>query len=308
MHGESPETGKGFAASAKRTRASGLAAAPRPKTDLVRERRLVAEARAGDPRAVRRLLEAVSPTVYRYGKSFCRDPHDAEDVLQDVMTAMLESLGDFRGDAALSTWAFVVARRTCARRRRRSQRFSSLDSEPGRAARELADPRSSPHRDAERSQLRRALERAIAALPAAQRDVLMLRDVEGKSAAEVARALRLGERAVKSRLHRARVALREALGAWKGEDVSEAGDRCPDTARMLSRHLEGELSAQVCAGLERHVNECESCTDACQSLRSALGACREWGAQGVPREVQAVVRAAIRTAVEERGERGARAE
>jgi RNA polymerase sigma-70 factor (ECF subfamily) len=263
------------------------------------ERRLVAAARRGDPKALERLLESVSGTVYRFGKTFCRNPHDAEDVLQDVLTSLIGSLGEFRGESALSTWAFVVARRTCARRRRRESRFASMESGPGRPALELPDASASPARDAERAELREALEQAISALPDAQRDVLLLRDVEGQSAAEVGRALGLGERAVKSRLHRARLALREALSPWTGT-LPEPGAGCPDTARLLSRYLEGEVSPQVCARLERHVRSCDTCGGACDGLRAALGACREWGEGRIPRETQAKVRAAIRAVVRER--------
>jgi len=265
------------------------------------ERRLLAEARSGDRRALRRLLSGLSGTVYRYGRSFCRNPDDAEDVLQDVLTAMLRSLPRFRGEAALSTWAFVVARRTCARRRRREARFSSLESAAGKRALDHPDPAASPAGDAERRQLGARLEHAIAALPPAQRDVLLLRDVEGRSAAEVARALRLGERAVKSRLHRARLAVREALApafAPRGGGPAPGRD-CPDTARLLSRYLEGEIDAAVCARMEKHVLGCPSCGAACRTLRAALGECRNWGDAPVPREAREIVRRAIRGVIEE---------
>ena len=76
-----------------------------------------------DEQAARaRLVEALSGTVFRYGRAFCRDEDDAEDVLQDVILKLLEALPSFRGESALSTWAFTVARRTCALRRRREAR------------------------------------------------------------------------------------------------------------------------------------------------------------------------------------------
>jgi RNA polymerase sigma-70 factor (ECF subfamily) len=323
MTGKSSGNGKGFAAGARAFAGKQLAGSARISLSAAEERRLLAAARSGDRRAVRKLLGHLSGTVFRYGRSFCRNHHDAEDVLQDVLASLLRSLPNFRGEAALSTWAFVVARRTCARRRRREARFSSLESDRGRPAHEFADPNASPARDTERRQLGAALEGAIATLPEAQRDVLILRDVEGRSAAEVAKALKLGERAVKSRLHRARLALRDALAPSLGMGPAaktgtgssrsrgagaarEGGDAaapsraagCPDTARIFSRFLEGEIDNATCARMEAHVAECPSCGAACRTLRAAIGSCREWGGAPVPRETRELVRAAIRRVLE----------
>lgn len=257
----------------------------------------MAAARRGDRAAMQRLLGSVSDTVYRYGQSFCRNPDDAQDVLQDVLVALMESLPRFRGESALSTWAFVVARRTCAKRRRREARFSSLEGEHGSAARDLPDPGVSPARELDRRRLRERLEQAIGALPDAQRDVLMLRDVEGRSAEEVARALKLGVRAVKSRLHRARVAVRRALATPPDGPPPRRSPGCPDTARMLSRFLEGELTPGTCDRLEAHVAGCDDCRSACDTLRAAVGGCRSWGEAPIPAAARTRVRAAIREAV-----------
>ena len=163
------------------------------------------------------------------------------------------------------------------------------------------DPSEGPHRRLERRQLGEALERAIGALPMPQREVLVMRDVEGLSAAEVGTVLGLGERAVKSRLHRARLALRIMLAPFVGATEPPApGPGCPDTARMLSRHLEGELSPGVCARMEEHVAHCTACGEACQTLREVLGACSALGARPVPADVQGAVRRAVRDMLEAR--------
>jgi RNA polymerase sigma-70 factor (ECF subfamily) len=75
---------------------------------------------------------------------------------------------------------------------------------------------------------------------------------------------------------------------------ADPGPRCPDTARLLSRHIEGELSARLCERLETHVAGCESCGRACDSLRAVLGACRAYGTGPLPAEVRRAFRAAIR--------------
>jgi RNA polymerase sigma-70 factor (ECF subfamily) len=102
-------------------------------------------------------------------------------------------------------------------------------------------------------------------------------------------------RAVKSRLHRARLALRDGLAPYViGGDAPAPAAGCPETARMLSRWFEGELSAGTCARMERHVSGCPACGGVCTSLRKVLGACREYGERPVPREVQRAVREAVR--------------
>jgi RNA polymerase sigma-70 factor (ECF subfamily) len=270
-----------------------------------RERRLLAAARAGDARATRELLDGVSATVYRFGRSFCRDPHDAEDVMQDVFTALTGSLGTFRGDASLASWAYVVAQRACARRRRRPEaaagRVASLDQprEAGGAG-EIADERGDPARLAEASELREVLERAIRDLPGPQRDVLMLRDVEGVPGREVGRMLGMTERAVKSRLHRARLAVRTRVMAYRRGVLAPRPAACPDTPALLSRFLEGEIRAADCALIERHVAACGWCHDACTALRDTLRACRRWGDAPVPRAMRARLRRAVRHAVDGR--------
>ncbi len=270
------------------------------KTGLPRaeERRLVAAARRGDRAAMKRLLEALSGPVYRFGQGFCRNPDDAQDLMQDVLATLVTRLDGFRGDASLSTWAFVVARNACARRRRRESRFTPLEGDGGRPVVEPADPAAGPHRRLERAELRAALERAIDALPPAQRQVLVMRDVEGLPAAEVGRILGLGERAVKSRLHRARLAVRATLAPFvTGGDAPPPAPGCPDTARLLSRYLEGELDARVCDTLARHVSGCPSCGGACDSLRAMLGVCRDWHDAPLPDRVRDGVRQAIRAAI-----------
>ena len=251
---------------------------------------MVARARAGDRRALDYVTRRVSGSLYRFSRGFCRNPHDAEDVMQDVLVALLTSLRKFRGDASLSSWAYVVARNACARRRRRA-RPASLEQDDPAAMKSIRDPGVEPDRAAERQELREALERGIARLPAALRDVLVLRDVEGLDAARVARQLGLSEAAVKSRLHRARLSLRATLAAHA--DTAGPLD-CPDLTRMFSRHLEGELDPGACARLERHVAACEACGEKCAQLRAVLGACAAWRSAPVPARIREGVRAALR--------------
>ena len=266
----------------------------RGTADLAEERRLVDAARRGDREALERVTLKVAGSLYRFGRGFCRDPQDAEDVMQDALVALVTSLERFRGDGSLSSWAYVVARNACARRRKRGARHEPLERGDGESPRELRDTGAGPERVAERRELKEALEREIAALPDPLRHVLVLRDVEGLTAAQVGERLGLGARAVKSRLHRARLALRERLAYHIAPEAPPSKPGCPDSARLFSRFLEGELDADACARLQEHVSACAGCSAACTVLRNALGECAACRDTPAPPEVHDAVRAALR--------------
>jgi RNA polymerase sigma-70 factor (ECF subfamily) len=289
---------KGFAAPARR------ATAPRPRFGRREERVLIAAAGAGDAHAMRRILEAVSGPVLRFANGFCRQREDAEDVVQESLTAVARHLSSFRGDASLTTWAFSVARNACLRRRRQERvRVASTESLEAPSARgtlrEVADRGRRPDEEAEAGELRRGLETAIAALPATQREVLLLRDVEGQSTREVAHVLGLDEAAVKSRLHRARLTLRAALAPIVTPDAPEPHPGCPRTARLLSRYMEAEIDAKTCARLTAHVADCAGCSAACASLRAVVGECGRLAGRPAPPELRAAVRSAIGRVISE---------
>lgn len=252
---------------------------------------LITRARAGDRAALAQLLEQLSPLVYRFGLRMCRHRADAEDVLQDTLLSVADHLAEFEGRASLSSWVFMLARTACARKRRGLKNRSHL---PEEAVAELASEAGSPEQSALQGELRLALERALGGLSSEQREVLLLRDMEGLSAPEVAEALGMSVPAVKSRLHRARISLREALRSGEQRPPSPG---CPDVLGALSRKLEGELAAQDCAAMERHVEQCPACAAACAELRSALQVCRAQSDGPLPEAVQARVKAAVRLAV-----------
>jgi RNA polymerase sigma-70 factor, ECF subfamily len=279
----------------------------RTAPERAEERRLLALARSGDRTATRRLLERLSPPIYRFGRRFCRNTEDAEDVMQEVLSSLARSLPTLRGDASLTTWAYAVARNACIRHQRRAARPGtvSLDrgGEPdgdGSELLEIEDSRHDPHRDVERRDLEEALGAALHALPAPQREALILRDIEGLPAREVARVLGVQERAVKSRLHRARTAMRDALAPHVGgADAPPRGPHCPDVAHLLSRYIEGELDASRCASLEAHVRSCGHCGVACRALRRSLGVCRRQGSRPISRAAREALRRAIRAVIAE---------
>ena len=273
-------------------------AAERTEADLLEA------ARAGNGEALEALLERHEARLYRFARRLCRHREDAEDVLQESLLAAARGLPGFRGASSLGTWLYTIARSFCIKKRRRSV-FAptevSLDTEASSAARGVTDPARRPDDALEASRLEAALERAIAGLDRPYREVLLLRDVEGLSAAEVARVTGLSVAAVKTRLHRARGRLREALApllAPRGEAARPAPARpCPDIVRLFSRHLEGDVSPRTCASMENHLAACPRCAAACDGLKEVLRMCRTAPEPEVPAEVQERLRRAVHALV-----------
>jgi len=217
---------------------------------------LVSAAQRGDREALGKLLERHQAQVYRFGMRMCRGEEDAKDVLQETLLAAARTLPDFRGASSLSTWLYTIARSFCIKRRRRSKFAPAVEEsldvgEPAKAALRLPDPGRGPDEALDGRRLAAALESAIAALDPKYREVLVLRDIEGLSAAEVGEVMGLSVEAVKSRLHRARTAVRE--GVAPGLAVAPApapGSACRDVVEIFSRRLEGEIDSNICAELE----------------------------------------------------------
>jgi len=263
--------------------------------------RLLMAARAGDQSALETLLERHQAQVYRFGMKMCRDPEDAKDVLQDTLLAMARGIRDFRGASSISTWIYAIARSFCIKKRRRStfapEEERSLDTQLAAEARHLADPGATPDEALAGKQVEAALEQAIAALEPMYREVLLLRDAEGLTAPEVAEVLGVTPQAVKSRLHRARRSVRERVAPLLGMklDLPPAPGTCPDVLTMYSRHLEDEVSADLCAAMERHLEACGRCRGVCDSLKRTLALCRTSGPSAeVPASVRASVKMALR--------------
>jgi RNA polymerase sigma-70 factor (ECF subfamily) len=262
------------------------------------DQQLLEAVRAGDRGATGTLLERHQARVFRFGLKMCRDEEDAKEILQETLLSAARGLPDFRGASSVSTWLYTIARSFCIKRRRTSKfapdEIVSLE-EQAEAVGEVADVRRTPEENVAGRQLRTVLDDAIGGLEPMYREVLVLRDVEGLSAAEVAEVLGITVEAVKSRLHRARIAVRERVAPHlsPGAAAGAAGG-CRDAVEAFSRRLEGEIDASACAELEAHLEGCPSCRGQCESLRETLGLCRRARDVTVPPEVAASVREALR--------------
>jgi RNA polymerase sigma-70 factor, ECF subfamily len=169
---------------------------------------LLARLRAGDPRAFEELVTTYQHRVFGVALRMLGSRAEAEEIAQEAFLRAHRAVVSFRGDARLGTWLYGIASRLCL------NRLSSPDRRMARGDAALAGvPATTPDAAAEveRAELDAALRTAIEELPNEQRLVLVLRDVEGLSYEEIADALALVPGTVRSRLHRARMQLKEKL-------------------------------------------------------------------------------------------------
>ncbi|KQX57091.1 RNA polymerase subunit sigma-24 [Streptomyces sp. Root66D1] len=156
------------------------------------------------------------PHVRKFALSLCASPQDAEDAAQEALIILYRKIGTLRATGALASWMFRIVRNECLRQVRvLVSRGEEASAEPEGSAEPSAEEAVLHRLEAER------IAAAVGALPREQRQVLVMRDVQGLPGRTVARALGLSTAAMKSRLHRARAALRHSL---------ETADRAPGRA------------------------------------------------------------------------------
>jgi RNA polymerase sigma-70 factor (ECF subfamily) len=180
---------------------------------------LVELAGAGDRQAFEQLVIRHADRLHAVVRFLVDTDQDAEDVTQEAFLRAWRAIGNFKGDSQFFTWLCRIGINEANRRRARSSgrgRTASLDANPI----EPADERPGPARALEHDDLRRALEAAVRSLSPDHRAPLVLRDIEGFSTAQAAELLGLGEAAFKSRLHRARLTVRDAIRDYLPEDAA----------------------------------------------------------------------------------------
>lgn len=258
------------------------------------EQQWLAAARRGDRTAQDRLLSAYLPTMQRFASRMATDPQAVDDAVQEALVAAIRFLPAFRGESALSTWLYRLVHTACNRQRRRgrSVRHADVHLDAGDGA-VLADGHALADETTAQHELLQQVETALARLPPEWRAVLHLRDVEGLSASEAAKALGIEVPALKSRLHRARSALREQLVPVSAAPLPRQPPGCPDVVRLFSRYLEGDVTADACARMETHLSGCPVCRDRCESLRRTVALCRRAGDGHIPIATQHLVRSAL---------------
>src|SRR5690242_4611837 len=208
---------------------------------------VVARARAGDREAFRAIMQRCNQRLFRIARAVVRDDAEAEDMLQEAYARAFAAFEGFRGEAGVATWLTrIVLNEAHGRLRRRRPTVELEAVEAAQAgAQVLSFPGSAmsadPEADAARGQIRRLLEQAVDELPEPFRLVFMLREVEELSVEETAEHLGLNAQTVKTRLHRARKRLRDALDARLGEVLVGAypflGARCDRICEAVLKRL-----------------------------------------------------------------------
>lgn len=253
---------------------------------------LLERARSGDQAAVDELLKRYERSIYRFGLRMCGDEDAAREVLQETLLAAFRKVREFRGDAALSTWLYQVARSFCIKERRlREGEPRSHESVSSKEARAVLAPASSQDAQAHAREVAGLIQAALRSLSEEAREVIVLRDVEGLSSEEAAEVVGVSPAALKSRLHRARLELSKQLAAVL-ESPQHAG--CPQLAAELSAYAAEDIDQAMCARIERHLDSCARCSAACDALKRTVSLCRAIPGGEVPAPVKAAVRAALR--------------
>lgn len=198
------------------------------KSNGTDESALVTKARAGDAAAFTALVVRHEHSIFRLARHITQSAEDAEDVLQETFLKAYEHLNDFQGSSKFYTWLVRIAvnQALMKLRKRKTDRSISLDEtfDTGEetVTREIAAWAADPEQLYSQEELREILESAIEGLPPVFRAVFALRDIEELSTEETAAILNLSVPAVKSRLLRARLRLREKLTRYfkrKGDDI-----------------------------------------------------------------------------------------
>ncbi len=179
---------------------------------------------AGAPGAFERFVDHFRSKIFKYASMICGQREDAEEVVQDTLMKVFENFDQLREPERVRAWVFRIARNGCLMKRRRSvfaptQELSIEDFMPqagqdGSRKLEIADWSALPDEQALRGELRSVILKAIESLPEIYRSVIQLRDLEELSTEEAAQVLEVAPEVVKTRLHRARLAVRQKIDEY----------------------------------------------------------------------------------------------
>lgn len=194
---------------------------------------LIARAKTGDFEAFEELVGRYQDKVYRLAFRFVRNETDAKEIVQDTLLSVWRKLDGFKGDSQFGSWLFRVTANAALMRLRSQRRHAEVSTEelppgfldnPQPSYGQILSPGENwskrPDDELQSEELRQRIQKAVDALPEIYRTVFLVRDVDGLSTEETAEALGLSVPTVKTRLHRARIALRESIGEYfSGEDA-----------------------------------------------------------------------------------------
>jgi len=191
---------------------------------------LIARFKKGSMTAMEKIVEKYEEMLFNFGKRMCGHTQDAEDIMQETFLNAFKSLKDFREETKLKNWLFRIAANACYRKRRKKKdepdRELSLDAlmnpEGNGQKFDIPDASNDPGEDLIRTELKEVIAAATQRLPAIYRLVFNLRDIEGFSTEETADILDITTQSVKTRLHRARLFLRNEISDHFKEEKPDA--------------------------------------------------------------------------------------
>lgn len=217
-------------------------AAAQPGGPEAGDEELVERARQNDPAAFELLMRRHNQRLYRVVRSLLHDSAEIEDVIQHSYLAAFLHLDQFEGTARWSTWICRIAINEALARLRQRGRFVSMDAVSEKTMANISSgPGGDPERSAAGREFRVLVEHAIDKLPEIYRSVLIMREIEGMTTAETAAVLEVEPEVVKTRLHRARAALRSTVEDKMGEQMKNAysfgNERCDRVVHAVLARL-----------------------------------------------------------------------
>ena len=283
-------------------------------SDLADEPALLEALRRGDPQAFETLVDTHGGRLLAVSRRFLRTEEDARDAVQDSFLQAWRAMGDFAGDAKLSTWLHRIAinaslMKLRTRRRRPEESIETLLPkflEDGHQREPAAQWQERSDVALERRETRTMIRECIERLPETYRTVLLLRDIEELDTDEAAQLLGISPNAVKTRLHRARQALRALLdphfreGAPPSPEPGSDPMTCRELIEFLNAYVSGELPPQRRAEFDRHLSVSPPCVAYLESYRETIRLARgsfEEPEDPVPEDVPPALLAAIRAAI-----------
>lgn len=203
------------------------------KLEELTDSELVTRVRAGARAEFEKLVRRHNQRLYRAARAILRSDDEAEDIVQQAWLEVYRNLGQFRGEAAFTTWATRIAVNAAINHARKRPVIAEVT--------DTMASHQTPDDDVERAELGQLLERCLERLPQGNREVMVLRDVLELDTAETAQMLGLSEEAVRVRLHRARAALAAELTERMITKVySFAGERCDRITRAVMAAVAGQ--------------------------------------------------------------------
>ncbi len=187
------------------------------------EQALVKACKQGDRKALGELIKRFQKNVYATALRMLKDPVEAEECTQDIFLKIIKKIRTFRGDSKLSTWIYRIAVHTCINRLKASKRRNKkTESTEISLPQSMKDPSPGPEALAEKHHLLKKVQEELNSLSDDQRTILILGDIEGLDYKEIAEILQIPLGTAKSRLHRARCALRDKLTEYLSDTGGNA--------------------------------------------------------------------------------------